>query len=60
MASLSAIPVRADDLVGQASAIDGDTIEIHGNRIRLLGIDLMPTQHFLLVVFLNGLCAKVL
>src|SRR5947207_15869514 len=29
----------ADDLIGQASVIDGDTIEIHGNRIRLWGID---------------------
>lgn len=26
-------------LVGQASVIDGDTIEIHGRRIRLWGID---------------------
>jgi endonuclease YncB( thermonuclease family) len=29
----------ADDLIGQASVIDGDTIEIHGNRIRIFGID---------------------
>src|SRR5690349_18759823 len=29
----------ADDLVGQASVIDGDTLEIHGTRIRLWGID---------------------
>ncbi|WP_420887837.1 thermonuclease family protein [Bradyrhizobium yuanmingense] len=27
------------DLVGQASIIDGDTLEIHGQRIRLWGID---------------------
>jgi endonuclease YncB( thermonuclease family) len=26
-------------LVGQASVIDGDTIEIHGRRVRLFGID---------------------
>ena len=32
-------PVLADDLAGQASVIDGDTIEIHGTRIRLWGID---------------------
>src|SRR5205823_7895342 len=29
----------ADDFVGQASVIDGDTLEIHGMRIRLWGID---------------------
>ena len=27
------------DVIGQASVIDGDTIEIHGQRIRLHGID---------------------
>ncbi len=27
------------DMTGQASVIDGDTIEIHGQRIRLHGID---------------------
>jgi endonuclease YncB( thermonuclease family) len=29
----------ADDSTGQASVIDGDTLEIHGTRIRLWGID---------------------
>jgi endonuclease YncB( thermonuclease family) len=29
----------ADNLVGQASVIDGDTLEIHGAHIRLWGID---------------------
>jgi endonuclease YncB( thermonuclease family) len=29
----------ADDLSGQASIIDGDTLEIHGTHIRLWGID---------------------
>jgi endonuclease YncB( thermonuclease family) len=34
------IPVAAaDTLTGQATVIDGDTIEIHGQRIRLEGID---------------------
>jgi len=29
----------ADNFVGQASVIDGDTLEIHGMRIRLWGVD---------------------
>ncbi|WP_316174690.1 MULTISPECIES: thermonuclease family protein [unclassified Bradyrhizobium] len=29
----------ADDLVGHATVVDGGTIEIHGERIRLWGID---------------------
>src|SRR3984885_2222438 len=29
----------ADELAGQASIIDGDTLEIHGTRVRLWGID---------------------
>ena len=29
----------SDDIIGQASIVDGDTLEIHGNRIRLWGID---------------------
>jgi endonuclease YncB( thermonuclease family) len=32
-------PAQADDLIGQASVIDGDTLEIHGTRVRLWGID---------------------
>jgi len=35
---LLATPVLAD-VAGVASVIDGDTIEIHGQRIRLHGID---------------------
>jgi endonuclease YncB( thermonuclease family) len=31
--------LRFDDLTGQASVIDGDTLEIHGTRVRLWGID---------------------
>jgi endonuclease YncB( thermonuclease family) len=41
-ASLLLVPIRAAvaaDLIGQASIIDGDTLEIHGERIRLWGID---------------------
>jgi endonuclease YncB( thermonuclease family) len=29
----------ADNFTGQASVIDGDTLEVHGTRIRLWGID---------------------
>jgi endonuclease YncB( thermonuclease family) len=29
----------ADELAGRASIIDGDTLEIHGTRIRVWGID---------------------
>ncbi len=31
--------VALADMTGQASVIDGDTIELHGQRIRLHGID---------------------
>jgi endonuclease YncB( thermonuclease family) len=40
MLIFAAIPQSfASDLAGQASVIDGDTLEIHGTRIRLWGID---------------------
>src|SRR5690242_14847183 len=39
MLALLPSAVLADDFVGQASVIDGDTLEIHGTRIRLWGID---------------------
>ncbi len=38
-ATLSSSPAAAADLTGQAVVIDGDTIEIHSQRIRLFGID---------------------
>ena len=38
-AFLSTAPAFADNLTGQASIIDGDTLEIHGTRVRLWGID---------------------
>jgi endonuclease YncB( thermonuclease family) len=39
----SSLPAVADDLIGQASIIDGDSLEIYGNRIRLRGIDAHET-----------------
>lgn len=41
LAEQSAPPVAsvAEPIAGRASVIDGDTIEIHGTRIRLEGID---------------------
>jgi endonuclease YncB( thermonuclease family) len=40
LSATTAAPVaRSDPIEGQASVIDGDTIEIHGRRIRLAGID---------------------
>ncbi|MBR0710139.1 thermonuclease family protein [Bradyrhizobium liaoningense] len=37
--AISASSLFAADLTGQASVIDGDTLEMHGTRIRLWGID---------------------
>ena len=34
-----AFPPAAQIIIGQAGVVDGDTIEIHGTRIRLHGID---------------------
>jgi endonuclease YncB( thermonuclease family) len=40
MMSLAMYPTAyADNLIGQASVIDGDTLEIDGTRIRVFGID---------------------
>jgi endonuclease YncB( thermonuclease family) len=36
---LNSSPTLADNLIGQASVTDGDTLEIHGTSIRLWGID---------------------
>jgi endonuclease YncB( thermonuclease family) len=37
--ALHAVPATARDLVGQVSIVDGDTLDIHDERIRLWGID---------------------
>jgi endonuclease YncB( thermonuclease family) len=39
LALFLALPCAAADVMGQATVIDGDTLEIHGRRIRLFGID---------------------
>lgn len=36
---ISATPVLAEPVVGRASVIDGDTLDIRGTRIRLHGVD---------------------
>jgi endonuclease YncB( thermonuclease family) len=33
------LPATAADLIGQVSIVDGDTLDIHGERIRLWGVD---------------------
>ena len=38
--------VATDNLTGQASIIDGDTLEIHGTRIRLWGMDAPESSQF--------------
>jgi endonuclease YncB( thermonuclease family) len=43
----SAEPINdATNITGQASIIDGDTLEIHGTRIRLWGIDAPEMTNF--------------
>lgn len=37
--ALAAFPAAGASLSGQATVIDGDTLEIHGQRIRLHGVD---------------------
>jgi endonuclease YncB( thermonuclease family) len=39
LVTLISLPALAETIIGQASVIDGDTLEIHGQRIRLSGID---------------------
>jgi endonuclease YncB( thermonuclease family) len=39
LVTLISSPAFAETITGQASVIDGDTLEIHGRRIRLSGID---------------------
>jgi len=40
---LATMPANAADLSGRASIVDGDTLDVHGERIRLWGIDAPET-----------------
>src|SRR5690348_14618820 len=39
VATLVPIPAKAGDLIGRASVVDGDTVEIQSQHIRIFGID---------------------
>lgn len=39
LATALAVPAVAGELSGRASVIDGDTLDIHGTRVRMQGID---------------------
>lgn len=44
VAVLLVAPAPEDLIVGRASVVDGDTVEIHGQRIRLLGMDALESR----------------
>jgi endonuclease YncB( thermonuclease family) len=44
LASLLSVAANAEELTGRASVIDGDTIEIRGERLRLEGIDAFESK----------------
>jgi len=41
---ISTLAFAGDDLTGQAGIVDGDTLEIHGTRIRLWEMDAPETR----------------
>ena len=48
----------SEDLIGQASVIDGDTIDIHGTRIRFNGIDAPESRQTCEADGKNYLCGQ--
>jgi endonuclease YncB( thermonuclease family) len=59
MALIATEPTPAlADIIGRASVIDGDTIEIHGERIRLHGIDAPESGQNCVWVTRSGCAAR--
>ncbi|WP_245410301.1 thermonuclease family protein [Dichotomicrobium thermohalophilum] len=54
----AALPDRPDRIVGRASVIDGDTIEIRGQSIRLFGIDALEDDQKCLAGGKRQRCAQ--
>jgi endonuclease YncB( thermonuclease family) len=44
LTAISPVPALAEDIIGRASVIDGDTLEIHATRIRLFAIDAVESR----------------
>jgi len=61
IAALFLIPLptwASDSIIGAASIIDGDTIEVHGQRIRLHGIDAPESRQECIRNGESWLCGK--
>jgi endonuclease YncB( thermonuclease family) len=58
LAVLLAWPVRAKDISGAAVVIDGDTLDVNGERIRLHGIDAPESSQSCVVAGLAWPCGR--